>query len=247
MEESQPTKDSEHHLKSPIRVIVTGVTGTLGAEVLDQCLAEPRIEGVTALVRKDLNISNSKLTVVKMDDFKDYSKIEEKIKNHHACYWCLGVSTTKVSNEQQYREITLEYALSAAKAMSNANPNFNFYFVSGRGSDPTMKSRLLFARVKGETEVRLAELGIPRLLIWRPGWIKPLRQRDFTVTEKIGNILGHVISPAVPHTDGIEMAKAMIWASFHPVDTPILENKEIKKLAAMEREENKHQGKEEKK
>jgi hypothetical protein len=91
-------KGSDTPLKPPIRVIVTGATGTLGAELLDQCLAEPRIEGVTALVRKDLNISHPKLTVIKLEDFKDYSKVEDQLKNHHACYWALGIFVFTGSN-----------------------------------------------------------------------------------------------------------------------------------------------------
>jgi hypothetical protein len=120
--------------------------------------------------------------------------------------------------------------------MMKLHPNFHFFFVSGGGADPTMKSSMLFARVKGETEVRLAELeGIGRLMIWRPGWIRPLRDRGYSFGEKVVNHVSHVLSPILPSTDGVEIAKAMFWATFNHVDNHLFENKDIKKLAALER------------
>ncbi len=66
---------------TPIRAVVTGVTGTLGEEVLHSCLANPRFEQVTALARKKINITNPKLKFVEVPDFNDLSKVEEQLKN----------------------------------------------------------------------------------------------------------------------------------------------------------------------
>src|SRR5581483_4977509 len=44
-----------------------------------------------------------------------------------------------------------------------------FYFVSGGGANA--RSRMMWARVKGETELALAQLGLAGLLVLRPGLI----------------------------------------------------------------------------
>jgi uncharacterized protein YbjT (DUF2867 family) len=40
--------------------------------------------------------------------------------------------------------------------------------LSGSGADPTGRSRMAFARYKGEAETALAAAGFPRVYIFRP-------------------------------------------------------------------------------
>jgi hypothetical protein len=216
-------------------VIVTGATGNLGEEVLHSCLADPRFEHVTALARRDINITNPKLSVVKVKDFNDLSGVEDQLKDHHVCYWCLGISTSKVKNEQEYRVITYDYAMTAATTLKRLNPDIQFHFVSGEGVDPTTKKMLLFARVKGETEVALAKLGLSKLVIWRPGWIQPLRAKDNSIGEKMLNGIGSVVSAIAPNikTDGVECSKAFFYATFNDLEKSLFQNKDIKALAKL--------------
>ncbi len=152
-----------------MKLILTGATGFLGGEVLKQALADPAIEQVTVLTRRPLETTHAKLKAILLQDFIDYSDLA--LGDYDACIWCLGVSQARVSRDA-YVRITLGYAVAAAKAMFAASPRLRFCFVSGRSADPTETSNALFARIKGRTERRLAELG-GEIFCFRPGYIRP--------------------------------------------------------------------------
>lgn len=72
-----------------MKLIMTGVTGFLGREMLLECLATPSITSIVALSRRELDIANSKLDlhVMKDEDFLHYSdsSFTEKLKGAKAC------------------------------------------------------------------------------------------------------------------------------------------------------------------
>jgi uncharacterized protein YbjT (DUF2867 family) len=49
--------------------------------------------------------------------------------------------------------------------------------LSGKGADPTGRSRMPFARYKGEAEKALLAAGFPRVYIFRPAYIYPVEPR----------------------------------------------------------------------
>jgi nucleoside-diphosphate-sugar epimerase len=73
-----------------MKIILTGSTGFVGSEVLNQCLRNPAIDSIIALSRRKLpdTISNSKLKVFLMDDFAMYPQsVVEEIRDADACIW----------------------------------------------------------------------------------------------------------------------------------------------------------------
>lgn len=73
-----------------MKVILTGSTGFMGKEVLDQCLKNPSITSIIALSRRNLPgvPANPKLTVVIIEDFKLYPEsVLEQLKGADACIW----------------------------------------------------------------------------------------------------------------------------------------------------------------
>src|SRR5260370_37160039 len=56
-------------------------------------------------------------------------------------------------------------------------PNAAFSFLSGSGADPTGKSRIAFARYKGEAENGLLAAGFPSVYLFRPAYIYPVQPR----------------------------------------------------------------------
>jgi uncharacterized protein YbjT (DUF2867 family) len=58
-----------------------------------------------------------------------------------------------------------------------SSPDAAFSFLSGNGADPTGRSRLAFARYKGEAEKALLAAGFPRVYIFRPAYIYPVEPR----------------------------------------------------------------------
>jgi hypothetical protein len=190
------------------------------------------------LARRDIGFQHPKLNLIIHSDFNSYTAIQDQLSNHSVCYWCLGTSQLQVKTEAEYHTITVDYAVAAAKAMIAANKNFSFHFISGRRADQTMKSSVLFARVKGEAEVELSKLGVPNLLIWRPGMILPLHPKigsEATFTYKVGTTLGGALLSLFPGigVGGVEVSKALFYATFNPTEKKLFENGDIKKLATL--------------
>src|SRR5258708_27545489 len=73
--------------------------------------------------------------------------------------------------EPDYRRITYDYTLAAARAMEHQHPGMTFVYVSGAGTDPT--GRAMWARVKGRTEQDLLSLPLDAYML-RPGFINPV-------------------------------------------------------------------------
>lgn len=84
----------------------------------------------------------------------NYAEIEAELSGFDACLFCLGISSSGMS-EADYTRITFTYPLSAAATLSRLNPGMTFVFVSGSGADRSEKGRVMWARVKGRTEIGL--------------------------------------------------------------------------------------------
>jgi len=213
-----------------MKLIITGATGTAGFDVLREALADPRVEKVVVLARKNPGIQSPKMKVLIHSDFLDYTKILSELKGHDACLWCLGVAQSDVSAEE-YQRITYDYALTAAKVMGSINPKFTFCFLSGQGADSREKSRILFARIKGKTENALSALGHPKVFHFRPGYIHAPENRSNKLLDKylfraLAPLLYRIAPGAIIST--FELAKAMINVAAKEFEKAILENNDIR-------------------
>jgi uncharacterized protein YbjT (DUF2867 family) len=156
-----------------MRVILFGASGVVGQGVLRECLLDERITEVVAVVRSPLGRSDGKLTEIVHDDFTDFSPLRERLRGFDACFWCLGVSSVGLGAEE-YRRISYDYTLTAARELAVQSPGVTFTYVSGEGKDSTEKGRVAWARVKGATEnALLAQEGLFAYL-FRPGWVQPM-------------------------------------------------------------------------
>ena len=158
------------------RLVIVGATGMVGGYALRYALGNPAIECVTAIGRKPLGISHSKLREVMHRDFADCSALAAPLSGQDAAVFCLGAYTGVVSNEE-LRKITVDYTIEFARVLRNSSPEAAFSFLSGSGADRTGRSRLAFARSKGEAENALVAAGFPRVYIFRPAYIYPVETR----------------------------------------------------------------------
>jgi len=69
------------------------------------------------------------------------------------------------------------YTVEFARVLHTSSPGAEFVFLSGRGADPTGKSRIAFARYKGEAESALLAAGFQAVYIFRPAYIYPVKPR----------------------------------------------------------------------
>ncbi|MDT0541573.1 MULTISPECIES: NAD(P)H-binding protein [Streptomyces] len=154
-----------------MRVVIFGATGMVGQGVLRECVADRDIEEILVVGRTPLAQHHAKVREVIHGDFTDFTAIEPELKGLDACFFCLGVSSVGLS-EEEYTRVTHDYTLSAARAVGANNPALTFTYVSGEGTDSTEAGRSMWARVKGRTENEL--LAMPfRAYMFRPGYIQP--------------------------------------------------------------------------
>jgi len=153
-----------------IKAIITGATGMVGEGVLIECLNHPDVEQVLVINRKPGGVSHQKLREIIHRDFFDLVPIEKQLAGFNACFFCLGVSSVGMSNEE-YRHITHDLTLNVAQLLANLNPEMTFCYVTGAGTDSTERGRTAWARVKGTTENALLRL-FKRAYMFRPAFMK---------------------------------------------------------------------------
>jgi len=216
-----------------IKVIIFGATGMVGEGVLHEALKHPDVESILVIGRRSCNVKHQKLKELLHKDFFDYSSIREQLKGFNACFFCLGISSVRM-NEQDYSRITYDLTIQAARTLSGFNPDMTFCYISGTGTDSSEKGRLMWARVKGKTENHLTRFPFKAVYLFRPGLMKPTKgQKNVKPFFKVLGLLyplWKVLSPKNVCTLE-EVGLAMIQASQTGYTKQILENKDIAQLA----------------
>jgi uncharacterized protein YbjT (DUF2867 family) len=155
-----------------MNVLLFGATGMVGQGALRECLSDDKVQRVISMVRTPSGLAHAKLREVAVKDFASLDEHAEHFAGIDACLFCLGISAAGMT-EADYRRITYDYALAAAKQLLAHSPEGTFMYVSGSGTDSSGKGRWMWARVKGETENALLALS-PRSYMFRPGYIQPV-------------------------------------------------------------------------
>jgi uncharacterized protein YbjT (DUF2867 family) len=158
------------------RVVIVGATGMVGGYALRYALGHSAVGTVTAVGRKRLGISHPKLQEVLHQDFANCSALTKALSDKDAAVFCLGAYTGTVS-DAELRRITVDYTIEFARVLRGSSPEASFSFLSGNGADPTGRSRIPFARYKGEAENALLAAGFFHVYIFRPAYIYPVEPR----------------------------------------------------------------------
>src|SRR5579871_6749599 len=161
---------------SQTSLVVVGASGMVGGYALRYSLDNPAIRVVTVIGRKKLGISHPKLKEVLHQDFTDCSALAQPLTGQDAAVFCLGVYTGAVP-DPEFRKITVDYTIEFTRILRASSPAAAFSFLSGMGADQTGRSRVPFARYKGEAEKALLAAGFHRLYIFRPAYIYPVEPR----------------------------------------------------------------------
>ncbi|WP_420149503.1 NAD-dependent epimerase/dehydratase family protein [Spirosoma sp.] len=215
-----------------IKAIITGTTGMVGEGVLLECLQHPDVEHILVINRKPGGISHPKLKEIIHKDFFDLTSIESQLTGYNACYFCLGVSSVGMSNEE-YKHLTYDLTMNVAHVLAKHNPDMTFCYVTGAGTDSTEQGSLAWARVKGATENALMRL-FKKAYMFRPGFMKAVPGQKnvksyYTLLAWLYPI-GRAIYPAGFCTLQ-EVGQAMINTVTKGYEKQILEVKDIVTLA----------------
>jgi hypothetical protein len=218
-----------------IKAIVFGAKGMVGEGVLLKTLDHKNVESVLVIGRRSYKMIHEKLKQLIHHDFFDYSAIEEHLKGYNACFFCLGVSSVGMS-EQDYTRITYDLTLQAATTLSRLNPEMTFCYVSGTGTDSTEQGRFMWARVKGKTENDLKKLPFKSVYLFRPGLMKPVEgQKNLKRYYKVAGMLYPLLKFLSPKNvcKLEDVGLAMIHAVEVGYPKQVLENMDITQLAQL--------------
>ena len=163
-----------------IKTIVLGTTGMVGEGVLHKCLESPEVESVLVINRRPGGVQHQKLKEIIHKDFHDLSSIKDQLSGYNACYFCLGVSSVGMS-EEDYRKITYDLTLNFAKTVLELNSDMTFTYVSGQGTKSSEKGSM-WQRVKGKTENDLMAMPFKATYMFRPGYIHPMKGMKNTLS-----------------------------------------------------------------
>jgi hypothetical protein len=169
--------------------LVIGATGATGQEIVSQLLEDDSFSSVSIFVRKDLNITHSKLKTYIID----FSKVEDyrELIKGDVLFSCLGTTRrTAGSKEKQYLvDYTYQYEF-AKIASDNGVPIYSL--VSSTGANEN--SPIFYPKIKGKLEEAIKKLPFKTIQIFQPPTL--IRQKNLMRTgEKIGiNIFGFLNS-----------------------------------------------------
>ena len=135
----------------------------------------------------------------------------------------------QVSGEREYRVITYEYAMAAARAQRLGSSAAAFHFISGAGAH--LNSRFMWARVKAETERDL--ISQFDAVCWRPAAIdgipsasEPLLYKAFRPVSRI------ILRPFRGlYVTGWDLGLAMLLATSEGIRSRLIENAGIRDMA----------------
>ncbi|MGE5437881.1 MAG: NAD-dependent epimerase/dehydratase family protein [Syntrophothermus sp.] len=216
-----------------LKVIITGASGMVGEGVLLTALKSDKIESVLVIGRRHCGWTHPKLKEIIRNDFFNYDDIKDEITGFDTCFFCLGVSSVGMK-EDEYKRITYDLTLSTAKALVERNPKMTFCYVSGAGTDSSEKGRLMWARVKGKTENDLFKLPFKDVYAFRPALMKPFKEqkniksiyKKFSFIYPIAKTMFSVFI-----CDMEEVGASMINAALYGYPKKILDTKDIRLLA----------------
>jgi len=69
-----------------VKVVLFGATGKVGQGAVRQCLLDPEVERVLAVVRSPTGQKHDKLRELAVRDFTDFSTVEGELSGYDACF-----------------------------------------------------------------------------------------------------------------------------------------------------------------
>jgi uncharacterized protein YbjT (DUF2867 family) len=175
-----------------MKVLILGATGLVGRHALAQALAQPTVTQVIAPTRKPL-AKQDKLTNPVATQLEQLLP-EVTSWRPDAAICATGTTIKKAGSKEAFRSVDHDLPLSFARLAHQAGAQ-NFALVSAIGA--SVDSSFFYARVKGELERDVREIGFRSLTILRPGMIEGERD-EVRLAESLVLKLLHFLAPVLP-------------------------------------------------
>lgn len=222
-----------------MNVLIFGATGMIGQGVLRECLSDPDVQRVQTIGRTVTGAQHPKLREVVHGDMWNYASSEAELSGFDACFFCLGVASSGMS-EADYERVTYGITMAAAETLSRLNPRMTFVFVSGAGADSSEHGRIMWARIKGKTENAVLRLPFKAAFVFRPGAIQPLhgiRSRTalyrvlYSLTKPLLPLLRRALPGYILTTE--QLGRAMLTVVRTGAPKRVLESPDINALVSI--------------
>lgn len=221
-----------------MKIIITGATGMVGKGAVLECLESNEVEEVLIVSRRSIGMEHPKMKEILIEDFFNLTQIKDQLTGYDACFFSLGISSMG-KTEEEYSKITYELTLNFANTLLPLNPEMTFIYVSGRGTDESEQSGMMWANVKGKTENELSRLGFKAFYRFRPGYIHP--EKGIVSPIRTYRIFHAIFMPIYPLfrknskslTDTTRIGQAVIRLVKDGYEKEIINPVDINKLAAI--------------
>lgn len=223
-----------------MRVILFGGTGMIGQGVLRECLLDVGVEQVVTIGRTATGVQHPKLREIVHKDLWDYSSIDSQLRGLDACFFCLGVTSAGMS-EDDYSRVTYGITQAAAETLCRLNPGLTFVFVSGKGADSSGRGRIMWARVKGKAENAVLRMPCKASFVFRPGVVLPIHGE--TSRTRAYRIMYAAMKPLLPLLKRIlpaqivtteQFGRAMLIVSRRGAPKKVLESADINEISRLD-------------
>lgn len=188
--------------------LLLGATGLVGSELLALLLREARISTVTALLRREVHLSDDRKLRTRVVDFDALDRHADTFRAD-LIFCALGSTMRQAGTQERFRRVDHDYPLAAAQ-LGRAHGAHHFLLVSALGADAG--SRVFYNRVKGETEDAIRAVGIPSVTIARPSLLTGPR-KEFRLGERVGELIGLLAPPSIRPITARDVAAALTLAS----------------------------------
>lgn len=147
-----------------MKALVIGATGSTGELLVDELLADTGYTSVTVFVRRATGKRHPKLTEQIIDFSNIYSHKDLIIGD--VFFSCLGTTLKAAGSKENQIKIDFDIPATFAKlARENGVPSFVLLSAYGASA----QSRVFYSQIKGKLEDKIAELGFPQYIIFKPG------------------------------------------------------------------------------
>ena len=208
--------------------LLFGSSGLVGGHLLNQLIKDTNYSKIKLFVRKDPEIRDPKVEVIKTD-FTNLQNHKEDIIGDD-CFVCIGTTKKSTPDKDDYRKVELDIPKEIAK-IAKSNLVNSFIFVSALYANP--KSSGDYVRFKGLVEEELKRLNFQKLVLMRPSFLMGDR-KEKRVGEKIGIFVFKLLSPLLLgplkkmrpiHSETV--ARAMIIVIQNDIQKTTFESNEI--------------------
>lgn len=158
-----------------LNALVIGATGATGQEIVSQLLEDNSFNSVSIFVRKDPNITHSKLKTYIID----FSKVEEykELIKGDVLFSCLGTTIRDAGSKDKQYLVDYTYQYEFAKIASDNGVSI-YSLVSSSGANQT--SPFFYPRIKGKLEEEVKKLPYKTIHIFQPPIL--IRQKNLIRT-----------------------------------------------------------------